>query len=352
MDEEKDKGEGKEVAEDMFEVEDGSKEVKKRKSPWRITSGAIRLKNGSMSYHVLSAPTIPGVFSPNHIDARELNLRANIDFQGMDKMRGEVKRLSFQEYHSGLQVDKLALLFKSVGTRLECEWLDLTFNDSNLKVRDARFDREAKEFAATVESDRLEPDDAAMFAAKLNHLDQPMSFELEAEGAWPLATVKHLDFRYGPFTRFILSAEMADCLNFATSDLKLQFDRLAITQEHLEALIRIWAPAYTSPVQLTALGNLDLRLTAAGKIPLFRYDIAIDTERGEVLLNGIGKMTNRFKHLVYGGPVRLNDISVAHIIGEKAGVGITHACYRCNRLHRARRRGDGRGQREYRVDHL
>lgn len=138
MDEEKDKGEGKEVAEDMFEVEDGSKEVKKRKSPWRITSGAIRLKNGSMSYHVLSAPTIPGVFSPNHIDARELNLRANIDFQGMDKMRGEVKRLSFQEYHSGLQVDKLALLFKSVGTRLECEWLDLTFNDSNLKVRDAR----------------------------------------------------------------------------------------------------------------------------------------------------------------------------------------------------------------------
>ncbi|HHU95987.1 MAG: hypothetical protein QM237_06755 [Bacteroidota bacterium] len=323
MDEEKDKGEGKEVAEDMFEVEDGSKEVKKRKSPWRITSGAIRLKNGSMSYHVLSAPTIPGVFSPNHIDARELNLRANIDFQGMDKMRGEVKRLSFQEYHSGLQVDKLALLFKSVGTRLECEWLDLTFNDSNLKVRDARFDREAKEFAATVESDRLEPDDAAMFAAKLNHLDQPMSFELEAEGAWPLATVKHLDFRYGPFTRFILSAEMADCLNFATSDLKLQFDRLAITQEHLEALIRIWAPAYTSPVQLTALGNLDLRLTAAGKIPLFRYDIAIDTERGEVLLNGIGKMTNRFKHLVYGGPVRLNDISVAHIIGEKAGVGIT-----------------------------
>ena len=157
-------------------------------------------------------------------------------------MRGEVKRLSFQEYHSGLQVDKLALLFKSVGTRLECEWLDLTFNDSNLKVRDARFDREAKEFAATVESDRLEPDDAAMFAAKLNHLDQPMSFELEAEGAWPLATVKHLDFRYGPFTRFILSAEMAIVLT-ATSDLKLQFDRLAITQEHLEALIRIWAPA-------------------------------------------------------------------------------------------------------------
>ena len=123
MDEEKDKGEGKEVAEDMFEVEDGSKEVKKRKSPWRITSGAIRLKNGSMSYHVLSAPTIPGVFHLI-ISMRELNLRANIDFQGMDKMGG--KRLSFQEYHSGLQVDKLALLFKSVGTRLECEWLDLT----------------------------------------------------------------------------------------------------------------------------------------------------------------------------------------------------------------------------------
>ena len=96
---------------------------------------------------------------------------------------------------------------------------------------------------------------------------------------------------------------MADCLSYATSDLNLRIHRLAITQEHLEALIRIWAPAYTSPPQLTALGNLDLRLTAVGKIPLFRYDIVIDTERGEVLLNGIGKMTNRFKHLVYGGPV-------------------------------------------------
>ncbi len=322
-DSDKDGGEGDEITEDKPREEADDKEVKKRKSPWRITSRAIHLKNGSMSYHVLSAPATPGLFSPNHIDAQEFNLRADVDFQGMDKMRAEVKRLSFREHQSGLQVDNLALLFKSVGTRLECEWLDLAFNGSDLKVRDAHFDRESKEFAATVKSDRFEPRDASMFAAKLNHLNQPASFELEAEGAWPLATLKHLDFRYGPFTRFILSAEMADCLNYSTSDLKLRFDRLAITQEHLEALIRIWAPAYTSPVQLTALGDLDLRLSAVGKIPLFRYDIAIDTERGEVLLNGTGKMTNQFKHLVYGGPVRTNDISVAHIIGEKAGVGIT-----------------------------
>lgn len=328
-DEEKDsdkdggEGEGEEKAGDKLGSKADDKRKKRRDPPWRISSGAIHLKNGSLSYHVFSAPAIPGHFSPNHIDAREFNLRADVDFQGMDKMRAEVKRLSFRECHSGLQVDNLALLFKSVGTRLECEWLDLAFNNSDLKVRDARFDKESKEFAATVKSKRLEPVDATMFAAKLNHLDQPVSFELEAEGAWPLATVKHLDFRYGPFTRFILSAEMADCLNYSTSDLKLQIDRLAITQEHLEALIRIWAPAYTSPVQLTALGNLDLRLSAVGKIPLFRYNIAIDTERGEVLLNGTGKMTNQFKHLVYGGPVRTNDISVAHIIGEKAGVGIT-----------------------------
>ncbi len=317
----RDGGEGGGITEDKPETD--IKGVKKRKNPWRITSGAIHFRNGSLRYHVLSAPVTPGVFSPNHIDAREFDLRANVDFQGMDKMTVEVKRLSFREYHSGLQVDNLSLLFKSVGNRLKCEWLNLAFNNSNLKVRDAHFDRESKEFSATVESDQLEPNDAAIFADKLNHLDQTLSFELEAEGAWPLATLKRLKLKYGLFTYFDISAEMADCLSYATSDLNLRIHRLAITQEHLEALIRIWAPAYTSPPQLTALGNLDLRLTAVGKIPLFRYDIVIDTERGEVLLNGIGKMTNRFKHLVYGGPVRVNNISVADIIGEKAGVGIT-----------------------------
>lgn len=95
-----------------------------------------------------------------------------------------------------------------------------------------------------------------------------------------MATLKRLKLKYGLFTYFDISAEMADCLSYATSDLNLRIHRLAITQEHLEALIRIWAPAYTSPPQLTALGNLDLRLTAVGKIPLFRYDIVIDTERG------------------------------------------------------------------------
>ncbi len=321
--EERDGDEGGELVEDKLEKESDVKEAKKRKSPWRITSGAIHLKNGSLSYHLLSAPVTPGRFSPNHIDAREFDLRANVDFQGMDKMTAEVKRLSFREDHSGLQLENLALLFRSIGTRLECEWLDLDFNNSDLKVRDAHFDRESKAFAAIVKSDRLEPGDATIFANKLNHLDQPLSFKLDAEGVWPLATLKRLEFRYGPFTYFDISAEMDDCLNYATSDLKLRIRRLAITQEHLEALIRIWAPAYTSPVQLTALGDLDLRLNATGKIPLFRYDIAIDTERGEVLLNGTGRMTNRFKHLVYGGPVRLNDISVSHIIGDNAGVGIT-----------------------------
>jgi len=56
--------------------------------------------------------------------------------------------------------------------------------------------------------------------------------------------------------------------------------------------------------------------------------------------------------LFTGGPVRLNDISVAHIIGEKAGVGITTLATDATV---SIVQGEGvtvEARREYRVDHL
>ena len=152
------------------------------------------------------------------------------------------------------------------------------------------------------------------------HLDKPFSFDLEAEGTLPQATLTHINLRYGNDTRFDISASIADYSDFSASDLDVTIRNLRVSQDDLESLIQVGAPAYTSPPQLMALGNLDLRLTAKGKLSNFLYNIAVDTEQGDVTVDGTGRMTNQFKSLRFEG-VRANDIIVASIIGENAGGG-------------------------------
>src|SRR5690554_6212506 len=281
----------------------------------------IRLENGQLSYHIHSVPLTPGRFNASHVDAAGFNFRGSVDFLSMEDMEAEVKQLTLYEENGGIHLHDLTAHFRSEGSRMESDRVDLEVNQTEVAVRDAFYDRVTKEVGATVQSDRVDPADIALFSSRFDHLDKPISFDLNAEGTLPQATLNHINFQYGADTRFEIDGSIGDYSDLEASDLNVRIRSLSVSQLDLESLIRVGAPAYSSPPQLMALGDMTMRLTAAGKLPNFNYNIAVDTEQGDVALNGRGRITNQFKLLRFEGPVRANDIIVASIIGENAGVG-------------------------------
>lgn len=308
---------------DAFAKEKDTTEVEKDKKMWRITANEAVLKNGKLRYNIHSVPETPGIFNVNHIDVEKFNFKGKLDFLGLGDMQAEVNHLSFHEKNSELTLNKLKARLKGKGTLLSSDGLTVALNGSRIQVKDAAFDLESKAFSFTAESNLIDSRDINIFVPQFTHLDKPISFEVSAEGTLPQAELNSLIFRYGSDTEINVSASISDYSDINNGELRLNLRDLALSQEDLQAFIRIGAPDYTSPDQLIAMGDLNLRMRANGRLRQFLYDGQAITDQGDVTLNGTGRIGNQFKSLVFEGPVTANNIKVANIIGAEAGIGNT-----------------------------
>ncbi|MFA6885791.1 MAG: translocation/assembly module TamB domain-containing protein [Fermentimonas sp.] len=308
---------------DAFATEKDTTVVKKEKKPMRITAEELILKNGSLRYNILSEQETPGAFNSNHIDIVNLNFKANGHFQSVEDIYAEVDLLNFIEANSGLHLINLETEVKGKGKQLESDNLQLTLNKSNIEIDVASYNTESKEFSLKMISEQLDPKDIGVFYSPISDLSEMLSFEIIADGQLPTANLNKLSLQYGADTQFEITGMISDYSDFNNSDLKVDVSSLSVSQSDLESIIRVFANEYYSPTQLTALGDLNLNLQAVGKLNRFHYDSYIVTEQGNVTINGTGRITDKFKYLSFEGPVRVEDIQIANIIGDGAGLGNT-----------------------------
>ena len=308
---------------DAFAKQDTVKVKKKEGKPWRITANEVMLKNGILRYDILSAPETPGAFNINHIDVADFNFRGNAEFLNIGDMRAEVNHFNFLEKNAGLSLDNLKANMEGTGTLISSDGVTIALNGSHIQVKDALYDLETKKFSLTAESDVVDPRDINIFVSRFSHLDKPISFEVSAEGELPKVLLKDLHFRYGSDTELNVSGSISDYSDINNGELHVNLRNLSVSQEDLQALIRIGPPDFTSPDQLLAMGDLRLQMKADGRLSRFLYDGEVVTEQGDVVLNGTGRIGNEFKSLVFEGPMRANNIKVDKIIGEKVGIGST-----------------------------
>lgn len=305
---------------DAFVKEKDTTVVEKEKKPWRITANEVILKSGWLRYDVLSAPPTPGQFNVSHLDVHNLNFRGKVDFLHIGDMKADIDLLSFQEKNAGLTLYDLKARAESEGSVITSDKLTVSLNRSEIEVAKARYDRTSKEFLLRVGSDMIDPGDISIFTPRFSHLHKPLSFAVEAEGTLPLAEVQNLTLKYGDDTKVDLSGEISDYGNFDESDLEVLIDQLSVSQDDLQSFIRLGPEGFTSPVQLTALGDLHLKMQARGRLNNFRYNGTVNTAQGDVSLEGEGRITNKFQRMVFEGPVYADNIQLANIIGENTGV--------------------------------
>ncbi len=259
----------------------------------------------------------------SHIDLDGFNFKGKLDFLNLGEMQAEVNHLNFLEKNAGLSLNNLRAKMKGDGDLLSSDKVIVALNGSRIEVRDAAFNLESKAFSVTVKSNLIDPGDINIFAPLFAHLDKPISFELSAEGILPQAEVHSLTFRYGSDTEVNLSASISDYSDINNSELRVNLRDLALSQEDLQAFIRIGAPDYSSPDQLVAMGDLNLKMRANGRLRQFLYDGEVNSDQGDIILKGTGRIVNQFKSLIFEGPVVANNIRVPNIIGENAGIGTT-----------------------------
>jgi hypothetical protein len=305
---------------DAFTKEEDTTVVKKEKSPWRITANDVVLKNGWLRYNILSSPLTPGQFNMDHLDVRNLHFKGKIDFLSMEDMQAEVNLLTFSEQNTGLSLNDLEATFRAEGTLMTSDRVSLTLNRSDIRVTGARYDTESKEFSLAAKSSLLDLKDMAVFSPRFAGLNEPLSFDVDAEGQLPQVTLHKAEVRYGADTHFDISGSISDYSNLNNSDVNVDVRTFSVSQADLENFMRIGVPDYASPPQLYALGNLDLQMQAQGKLSDFRYDGFVETEQGNVTLNGVGRIGEGFKNLSFVGPVAATRIQLANILGEGSGV--------------------------------
>ncbi|HAR38157.1 MAG TPA: hypothetical protein DCS09_06065, partial [Porphyromonadaceae bacterium] len=224
--------------------------VVKEKAPWRITANEVILMNGRLQYNIDTVPQTPGQFNASHLDVNNLNFKGKLDFLSLEDMQVDIILLSFWERYAGLAVYDLKAAAKANGAQITSDKLAVSLNRSEVRVADARYDRETKEFYLKAGSEMVDPQDVSIFTSRFAHLDKPISFETEAEGKLPQATLHKLEFQYGSETKINLSGEISDYSNLNNSDLKADIRQLKVSQDDLQEFIRVGALNYESPIQL------------------------------------------------------------------------------------------------------
>lgn len=295
--------------------------IVKKKPVWRITANEVILQNGRLQYNIQSVPHTPGLFNASHFDIHNLNFKGKVDFLSLEDLQANISLFSFQERLAGLTLYNLKTAAKAKGTTITSDKLIVSLNHSEIKVTEARFDRETKAFYLQVGSELVDPHDISIFTPRFDHLNKTVSFEAEVEGKLPQAILQQFEFQYGSDTKINLSAEISDYSDFDNSDLQANIRQLTVSQEDLRDFIRIGPPLFESPVQLWSLGDISLQMQARGKLRNFRYNGDVRTEQGDITLSGIGRIRNMFQQMEFEGPVYAENMQVAQIIGEGPGVG-------------------------------
>ena len=159
--------------------------IQKEKKVWQINAQDVILKNGNLSYNVLSAPQTPNQFNASHIEVEDFDFRASAHFVSLKDMSADIKLLSFNEKNSGVILNNLKADVVGKDSLLKSRRLDLDLNNTNLQIQDASYQLATKEFALKLTSDQIDPKDIGIFYSPLNGLDKMLSLNIEADGNLP-----------------------------------------------------------------------------------------------------------------------------------------------------------------------
>jgi len=243
----------------------------------------IQVRNGCLRYDIFSeSPQMPGVFDANHIDIRDIQLNAELNFNNPEDWSASMEKFSFNE-KSGFALNQMKFRVENMNNRLHVDRLYIALPYSEGEIKEVSLDYAGLQlseilsgatYSILFSSGKWDPRDFVCFYPDLVKYSDPVICSGEIKGTFPEISVPHLELNYGKQFQLTLSAGINDYNAWETSAFKLKIKKSLIDPELFELPLR------TDVISLTG--------KVTGSLRDLKFDMAAKSKQGDLALNGTG----------------------------------------------------------------
>lgn len=177
-----------------------SKDSTKQKTPLDLQINSLIIRNGEISYRVLSRPSRPGKFSADDINARNISAHIIINRITDDSLNVKVKRIAFDE-RCGFKLKSLSLSAIACRTKTKIENFKLELPASLIQIpslqasyrmKNGQIEMPTLQFDGSIKAPYISPSDLAVFIPTLTRLNMRPALDIQFNGTGSSLTVKKI----------------------------------------------------------------------------------------------------------------------------------------------------------------
>lgn len=177
-----------------------SKDSTKQKTPLDLQINSLIIRNGEISYRVLSRPSRPGKFSADDITARNISAHIIINRITDDSLNVKVKRIAFDE-RCGFKLKSLSLSAIACRTKTKIENFKLELPASliqipslqaSYRIKNGQIEMPTLQFDGSIKAPYISPSDLAVFVPTLTRLNMRPALDIQFNGTGSSLTVKKI----------------------------------------------------------------------------------------------------------------------------------------------------------------
>lgn len=177
-----------------------SKDSTKQKTPLDLQINSLIIRNGEISYRVLSRPSRPGKFSADDINARNISAHIIINRITDDSLNVKVKRIAFDE-RCGFKLKSLSLSAIACRTKTKIENFKLELPatliqipslQASYRMKNGQIEMPTLQFDGSIKAPYISPSDLAVFVPTLTRLNMPPALDIQFNGTGSSLTVKKI----------------------------------------------------------------------------------------------------------------------------------------------------------------
>lgn len=271
-----------------------SKDTTKQKTPLNLQINSLIIRNGSVSWRVLSRAYNSGKFSPDNINAHNISAHIIINRITDDSLNVKVKRIALEE-RCGLKLKALSLhaIYGPKGASINDFNLELPSTliqseniSASFQKKEGKIEMPSLKFNGSINAPRISLADIAGFVPKLSATKEPISLKVNFNGSGDQIAV----------TRLELANKKHSLQLIANGGIKNYMEKMSwfanvseLSANH-EAIASIVATATGKdvPAVVTRIGDISLsghaygdknRLTANAKLATSLGDIKLDLNK-------------------------------------------------------------------------
>lgn len=177
-----------------------SKDSTKQKTPLDLQINSLIIRNGEISYRVLSRPSRPGKFSADDINARNISAHIIINRITDDSLNVKVKRIAFDE-RCGFKLKSLSLSAIACRTKTKIENFKLELPatliqipslQASYRMKNGQIEMPTLQFDGSIKAPYISPSDLAVFVPTLTRLNMRPALDIQFKGTGSSLTVKKI----------------------------------------------------------------------------------------------------------------------------------------------------------------